>query len=64
MIVLILKVIIELVILVFILINGYYCIVFIHFYSASHSMSLLEALPTTAIDTVSGFYTPKHYRQL
>jgi len=27
-------------------------------------MSLLEALPTTAIDTVSGFYTPKHYRQL
>ena len=26
-----------------------YCIVFIHFYSASHSMSLSEALPTTAI---------------
>ena len=30
-----------------------YCIVFIHFYSASHSLSLSEALPTTAIDTVS-----------
>src|SRR6218665_133588 len=26
-----------------------YCIVFIHFYSASHSLSLSEALPTTAI---------------
>src|SRR6218665_3991259 len=33
----------------------YYCIVFIHFYSASHSMSLSEALPTIAIDTVSEF---------
>jgi len=32
-----------------------YCIVFIHFYSASHNMSLSEALPTTAIDTVSEF---------
>ena len=32
-----------------------YCIVFIHFYSASHSMSLSEAFPTTAIDTVSEF---------
>jgi len=31
------------------------CIVLIHFYSASHSMSLSEALPTTAIDTVSEF---------
>src|SRR6218665_1538325 len=30
-------------------------IVFIHFYSASPSMSLSEALPTTAIDTVSEF---------
>ena len=30
-------------------------IVFIHFYSASHSMSLSEALPTTAIDIVSEF---------
>jgi len=29
------------------------CIVFIHFYSAPHSMSLSAALPTTAIDTVS-----------
>jgi len=38
------------------------CIVFIYFYSASHSMNLSEALPTTAIDTV--FYTPKRYRQL
>jgi len=28
-------------------------IVFIHFYSASTLMSLSEALPTTAIDTVS-----------
>src|SRR6218665_3150781 len=28
-------------------------IVFVHFYSASHSMSLSEALSTTAIDTVS-----------
>ena len=32
-----------------------YCIVFIHFYSSSHSLSFLEALPTTAIDTVSEF---------
>jgi len=32
-----------------------YCIVFIHFYGASHSMSLSEALQTTAIDTVSEF---------
>ena len=32
-----------------------YCIVFIHFYSASHSLSLSEALPTTAIDTVLEF---------
>ena len=32
-----------------------YCIVFIHFYSASHNLSLAEALPTTAIDTVSEF---------
>ena len=31
------------------------CIVFIDFYSASHSMSLSEALPPTAIDTVSEF---------
>ena len=37
-----------------------YCIVFILFYSASHGMSLSEALPTTAIDTV-GVYMPKHY---
>src|SRR6218665_172868 len=40
-----------------------YCIVFIHFYSASDSIILSEALPTTAIDTV-GVYTPKRYRQL
>jgi len=33
-----------------------YCIVFIHFYNASHSLSLSEALPTSAIDTV-GVYT-------
>jgi len=39
-----------------------YCIVFNHFYSASHNMSLSEALPTTAIDTV-GVYTPKRYKQ-
>ena len=32
-----------------------HCIVFIHFYRASHSMSLSEALLTTAIDTVSEF---------
>jgi len=32
-----------------------YCIVFIHAYSASHSMSLSEELPTTAIVTVSEF---------
>jgi len=31
------------------------CIVFVHFYSASHSMSLSEELLTTAIDTVSEF---------
>ena len=36
-------------------IHPLYCIVFIHFYSASHSLSLSEALPTTAIDTVSEF---------
>src|SRR6218665_1330838 len=29
----------------------------------THSLSLSEALPTTAIDTV-GVYTPKHYRLL
>jgi len=40
-----------------------YCIVFIHFYSASHSLRLSETLPTTAIDTV-GVYMPKRYRQL
>src|SRR6218665_2132969 len=37
---------------------GLYCIVFyciVHFYSASNSLSLSEALPTTAIDTVSEF---------
>ena len=27
-------------------------------------MCLSEVLPTTAIDTVSGVYTPKRYRQL
>ena len=32
-----------------------FCIVFIHFYSAPHGMNLSEALPTTAIETVSGF---------
>src|SRR6218665_3167267 len=32
-----------------------YCIVFIHLYSASHSMSHSEALPTTAISTVPEF---------
>ena len=30
-----------------------YCIVFIHFYSTSNSMSLSEALPNTTIDAVS-----------
>jgi len=39
-----------------------YCIVFVHFYSASHSMSLSEALPTTAIDTVLDI--PKRYKQM
>jgi len=34
------------------------CIVFIHFYSASHSTSLSEVLPTTAI------YMSKRYRRL
>jgi len=33
-----------------------YCIVFIHFYSASRSMSLSEALPTTAVVGVYTFY--------
>ena len=33
-----------------------YCIVFIHFYSASHSLRLSEALPTTAIDAVTEFH--------
>jgi len=32
-----------------------YRIVFIHFHSASHSMSLSQALTTTAIDTVMEF---------
>src|SRR6218665_996871 len=32
-----------------------YCIVFIHFHSASQSMNLSEALLTTAIDTVLEF---------
>ena len=32
-----------------------HCIVFINFYSASHSKSLSEALLTIAIDTVSEF---------
>ena|SRR6218665_3407449 len=31
------------------------CIAFIHLYSASHSMGLSEALPTTAFDTASKF---------
>ena len=34
---------------------GQYCIVFIHFYSASRSINLSEALLTTVIDTVSEF---------
>jgi len=38
-----------------------YCIVFIHFYSASHGMSLSKLLPTITIDTVSEF---TRYRQL
>jgi len=32
-----------------------YCIVFIHFYRASYSLNLSEALPTREIDTVSEF---------
>src|SRR6218665_1060891 len=40
-----------------------YCIVFIHFYSASHSMSLSVALPTTVITLCRIVYTPKSYRQ-
>jgi len=36
-------------------VDCFYCIVFIHFYSAYHSMSLSEVLPTTAIDIVSDF---------
>ena len=43
------------IILLLLLLLLLYCIVFIHFYSASHSLSLSEALPTTAIDTVSEF---------
>ena len=43
--------------------NPLYCIVFIHFYSASHGKSLSEALLTTEIDTVR-VYTTKRYRQL
>ena len=34
---------------------SYSVLYFIHFYSASHSTNLSEALPTTAIDTVSEF---------
>src|SRR6218665_1175924 len=40
-----------------------HCIVFIHFYSAFHNMSLSDALPTTAIDTV-GVYTKSTGRSL
>src|SRR6218665_868053 len=43
-----------------------YCIVLylsISIALLTHSLSLSEALPTTAIDTV-GVYTPKHYRLL
>src|SRR6218665_248154 len=44
--------------------NGHrYCIIFIHFSTASPSLSLLEALPTSSIDTV-GVCTPKLYRKL
>jgi len=32
-----------------------FCIVLIHFYRASHRMSLSKALPTIAIHTVSEF---------
>src|SRR6218665_2436481 len=32
-----------------------FCLVFSHFYSASHIMSLSEVIPTTAIETASGF---------
>src|SRR6218665_3818523 len=40
-------------------------IVFIHVYSASYSMSLSEALPTTSIDHVYvRVYMPKRYSQL
>ena len=44
----------------------HYCIVFIHFYSASHSTSLSEALPNTATDTVLEFTrrSATEYRQL
>src|SRR6218665_2963683 len=35
--------------------NGFTYILFIHFYSASHSRSLSETLPTTSIETVSEF---------
>ena len=40
-----------------------HCIVFTHFCSVSHSISITEALLTNAIDTV-GVNTPKRYRQL
>src|SRR6218665_3025380 len=39
----------------FIVLFVLYCIVFIHFYSASRSTCLSEALPITATDTVSEF---------
>ena len=47
-------------------VNSFDCIAFIHFYSASHSMSLSVALPTTAIDTVSEFIRRRvqRYKQL
>jgi len=43
-----------------------YCIVFIHFYSASRSMSLSEAIPTTTtyLWHCVWAYTLKRYRQL
>src|SRR6218665_3372260 len=40
-----------------VLLNVLYCVVFIHFYSASNRASLSEALLTIAIDTVSEEFT-------
>src|SRR6218665_2256753 len=55
----------SIVIIIIIMMYSYCIVLYLSISVAllTHSLSLSEALPTTAIDTV-GVYTPKHYRQL